>query len=96
MYFEYVSNCTFLLILCLNICAVYHKVDPREVRARLDTPRVRNILLMGYTVAELTAAIEQQLRKTGLVIFTTVIFLLQTLIKSRNQMANIKILFTIQ
>lgn len=43
---------------------LYH-VDPREVRARLDTPRVRNMLSVGYTVAELTVAIEQQLRTKG-------------------------------
>lgn len=84
--------------------APLYAVDPREVRARLDTPRVRNLLAVGYTVAELTVAIEQRLRtcgkyavyELGNVILATFIYLncasvhLLFLIKNENRVVNFR------
>ncbi len=42
-----------------------HLVDPREVQARLDTPRIIILLNRGYDLNDIKEAIEKRLRDTG-------------------------------
>lgn len=45
--------------------AVAFRIDPREVKARMDTPSVRTILNMGYESNLVRQVIENQLKSTG-------------------------------
>jgi len=51
-----------------NICVItvgpYH-VDPREVKARMESPTVRVIIDMGYSLDLIHQAIERRLATVG-------------------------------
>ena len=44
---------------------IEYRVDPREVKARMDTPTVRAVLGMGYARDLVKQAIDQRLRTQG-------------------------------
>lgn len=45
--------------------AVRYRIEPREIKARLDTPSVRTILSLGYELSVVRQVIETQLMNTG-------------------------------
>ncbi len=47
----------------------YGMVDPREIRARLDTPAVRVFMQRGYTIDLIKEVIEERLRTTCSLIY---------------------------
>lgn len=49
----------------LNINAQSYRIEPREIKARLDGTSARAIMDMGYSRELLSAVIEEQLRNTG-------------------------------
>ena len=49
----------------MTTTAVQYRVEPREIKARMDTTKVRAILDMGYSRALVRQAIEDRLSTTG-------------------------------
>lgn len=50
-----------------------YRVEPREVKARLDSPAVVSVLSMGYPRDLIRQAIERRLTTTGLFVFPLVL-----------------------
>ena len=56
----------------------YGMVDPREIRARLDTPAVRIFMQRGYTIDLIKEVIEEKLRTTGNLIYIYFYYILKS------------------
>jgi len=49
----------------ISFLGIDYKIDPREVKARLDTPKVRTVLEMGYDSQLVAKVLGEQLRLKG-------------------------------
>ena len=47
------------------IADVQYRIEPREIKARLDSPIVQAVIQMGYSRSVVRKAIEQRLMTTG-------------------------------
>ena len=60
--------CNGLLSTCV-VTGVQYRVEPREIKARLDSPIVMAVMEMGYPRDLIRRAIERRLTSTGLFSF---------------------------
>jgi len=54
-----------LLFIC-GCIGVQYRIEPREIKARLDSPVVVAVMAMGYSRELIRQAIERRLTTTGL------------------------------
>jgi len=55
------------ICLCRVAADVQYRVEPREVKARLDSPLVMSVMRMGHSRDLIREAIQRRLTTTGLI-----------------------------